>query len=298
MFKNVVVGIDGKEGGRDAIALARVLCDTDGEITLAHVYRGDPPAPRVSWPPLDTADDERIREMLEKARAEAGVNAEIAWDRSPSVGYGLHEQAKAIAADLLVVGSSRRGMLGHALIGDDTRATLNGAPCAVAVAPAGYSPNQGIMREVGVGYDASPESEHALGVARKLAAEQHTKLSAFEVVALPTYVYLGARGLLAAESIRQPLDSARERLGALEGVEPHFSYGQPAEELALYSASLDVLVIGSRSLGPVGRFVHGSVAQRLARSARCPLLVLNRAAREADGAGAHDEESARAGAER
>ena len=76
------------------------------------------------------------------------------------------------------------------------------------------------MREIGVGYDASPESEHALGVARKLAAEKHTKLSAFEVVALPSYVYLGAPGLLAAESIRHPLDSARQRLGALDGVEP------------------------------------------------------------------------------
>jgi len=58
----------------------------------------------------------------------------------------------------------------------------------------------------------------------------------------------------------------------------------------------DVLVIGSRSFGPVGRFVHGSVAQRLARSARCPLLVLNRAAREAEGFGADEDELARCGA--
>jgi nucleotide-binding universal stress UspA family protein len=296
MFKDVVVGIDGKEGGRDAIALAKVLCDPDGELTLAHVHRGDPPAPRVSWPTLDPSDDERIRAMLEQAREQAGEDAEIAWERSQSVAAGLHEQAQAIAADLIVVGSSRRGMLGRALIGDDTRESLNGAPCAVAVAPAGYSAHPGLMREIGVGYDASPESDHALGVARKLAAEKHTKLSAFEVVALPSYVYLGAPGLLAAESIRQPLVTARERLGALVGVEPHFSYGQPAEELALYSASLDVLVIGSRSFGPVGRFVHGSVAQRLARSARCPLLILNRAARTADAAGCGDEELARSGA--
>src|SRR5215469_13401909 len=118
MFKNVVVGIDGKEGGRDALALAKVLGDEDCVLTLAHVYRGDPPAPRVSSPPLEAADDERIRRILDNARAEAGGNAEIAWDRSMSVGDGLHEQAKAIAADLLVVGSSRRGILGRALIGD------------------------------------------------------------------------------------------------------------------------------------------------------------------------------------
>jgi nucleotide-binding universal stress UspA family protein len=67
----------------------------------------------------------------------------------------------------------------------------------------------------------------------------------------------------------------------LEGVEPHAAYGQPAEELTLYSASLDLLVIGSRSYGPIGRLVHGSTAQHLARTARCPLLVLTRAARKA-----------------
>ena len=137
MFKNVVVGVDGREGGRDAIALARVLCDPDGRAHAGpRLPRGSPRAARVVAA-LEADDDERIRSVLEKARAEAGVDAEIAWDRSQSVGYGLHEQAEAIAADLLVVGSSRRGMLGRALIGDDTRATLNGAPCAVAVAPAG-----------------------------------------------------------------------------------------------------------------------------------------------------------------
>lgn len=52
----------------------------------------------------------------------------------------------------------------------------------------------------------------------------------------------------------------------------------------MYSASLDLLVIGSRSYGPIGRLVHGSTAQQLAGAARCPLLVLTRAAREAEAA--------------
>ena len=40
-----------------------------------------------------------------------------------------------------------------------------------------------------VGYDGSPESKHALGVARKLAAMQHTRLSAFETVAFPAFLF-------------------------------------------------------------------------------------------------------------
>ena len=77
---------------------------------------------------------------------------------------------------------------------------------------------------------------------------------------------------------------ARERILALGGVEAHAAYGHPAEELALYSASLNLLVVGSRGYGPIGRLFHGSTSQELARHARCPLLVLPRSARmiEAD----------------
>jgi nucleotide-binding universal stress UspA family protein len=60
MFKHIVVGVDGREGGRDAVALARLLAPVGGTLTL------------------------------------------------------------------LVVGSSRHGLLGRVLIGDDTSAALNG----------------------------------------------------------------------------------------------------------------------------------------------------------------------------
>jgi Universal stress protein family len=47
----------------------------------------------------------------------------------------------------------------------------------------------------------------------------------------------------------------------------------------MYSASLDLLVVGSRAYGPIGRLMHGSTSRQLARTARCPLLVLTRGAR-------------------
>ena len=74
------------------------------------------------------------------------------------------------------------------------------------------------------------------------------------------------------------VDDARKRIAELGGVEPHAAHGVPAEELAVYSASLDLLIVGSRGYGPIGRLVHGSTSQQLAHSARCPLLVLTRAA--------------------
>jgi nucleotide-binding universal stress UspA family protein len=83
--------------------------------------------------------------------------------------------------------------------------------------------------------------------------------------------------------VEEIVAAARKRVAALDGVEPHAAYGHPSEELALFSGSVDLLVIGSRSYGPFGRLIHGSTARRLARTARSPLLVLPRAGREAGG---------------
>ena len=296
MFNNVVVGVDDREGGRDAIALARALLAEDGELTLAYVFHGSAQIWRAPSPAHDVAEHEHARELLERASEEAGVAANLRWRSSPSVGRGLHELAEGIEADLLVVGSSRSGLLGRVLVGNDTRAALNGSPCAIALAPAGHSQRPVLMREIGVGYDGSPESRHALEVARALAAQHHAKLSAFEAVSIPTYAFT-AGSVPVGDWIGGLVQDARDRIAALGDVEPHAVYGQPAEELAMYSASIDLLVVGSRGYGPIGRLVHGSTTQQLARLARCPVLALTRAARDIDTSGtSKDDQDAGIGA--
>ena len=279
MFKHVIVGVDGNDGSRDAIALAQRLVEKDGELTLAYVFWGEAHVSRGSSPAYDAAEREQARELLEKSRDQAGIEAQLRWRGSSSVGRGLHELAEATGVDLLVIGSPGSGLLGRIHVADGIRDALNGAPCAVALAPAGYSQQSVAMREIGVGYDGSPESEHALAVARSLAGEHHAKLSAFEAVSVPTFIAHG-RSATDGTSIEDLVEQARDQIAALGDVEPHAAYGNPAEELALYGASLDLLVVGSRGYGPVGRLVHGSTSQRLACSARCPLLVLTRRARE------------------
>ncbi|MGZ4187452.1 MAG: universal stress protein [Solirubrobacteraceae bacterium] len=283
MFKQIVVGVDEHEGGRDAIALGKRLLAREGELTLAYIYAGDPHVYRGASAASEASEREHALELLEQTREESGVQAHLRWRGSPSVGRGLHELCEVIGADLLVVGSSRRGLLGRVLIGDDTRAALDGAPCAIAVAPAGYAQQPVAMSEIGVAYNGSPESEHAILVAREIAAGCGAKLSAFEAVSLPTYAFVGGPAPI-DDALDGLVDDARKRIADLGGVEPHAAYGLPVEELAVYSASLDLLIVGSRGYGPIGRVMHGSTSQQLAHTARCPLLVLPRAARaiEAD----------------
>jgi nucleotide-binding universal stress UspA family protein len=278
MFRNVIVGVNGHQGGEDALALAKHLVDVDGSLTAARVLIRDGLIGRGASAEPEAADRARTHALQDAARDEPRSDSELRTVFAPSVGRGLHELADAERAGLLVVGSCRRGLVGRVMIADDTSDALNGAPCAVAIAPFGYAERPAAWAEIGVAYNGSPESEDALAAARSLAAEHGAKLSAFQAVSVPAYLSIPGAGT-AGETLPELVRQARERIEALGGVQPHAAYGVAAEELAMYSASLDLLVVGSRAYGPVGRFMHGSTSRQLARTARCPVLVLTRGAR-------------------
>ncbi len=295
MFRDIVVGVD-ESGGLDAIALAKHLNSAGGRITLAHVTRRDsyvayaiaaagPDATRTYEASLGDDSLQLLRAARDRSLTQRPeLDVQLRHVASSSVGRGLHELAEEIGADLIVLGSSSRSLIGRVLLGDDTRAALNGAPAAVAIAPTGYGDRTTEIAAVGVGYDGSPESERALELAREIAAARQARLSALTAVSIPTAAF-GPGALPLEDAIDTLLHRAKDRIAAL-GVEAHAAYGAAAEELAAFSGSVDILVIGSRGYGPLGRLVHGSVSRQLARTARCPLLVLTRAGRSADQA--HD----------
>jgi nucleotide-binding universal stress UspA family protein len=278
MFKNVLVGVDGRPNGRDAIALARKLTDPDGDLTLAHVYSGKLRPFHAIAPGLVREEREDSHKLLERERTAADVKAELVSIVSMSPGRGLHEQAEEQNADLLVVGSCSHGAFGRAMLGDDTRDALNGAPCTVAIAPRGYAEDPHLIAKVGVAYNASPESKAALVIAQELAAPTSATVHALEVISIPTYAYTGLMTPPIGESIEVIIQEAMGRMKELSDVEGNAVYGLAGEELAAFGDQVDILVVGSRSYGPVKRLVLGSTSAHLQRHARCSLLVLPRIA--------------------
>ena len=194
-------------------------------------------------------------------------------DRSPA--RGLHELADSEHADVLVVGSSHRSAIGRVLVGDRTLATLNGAPCAIAIAPQGYASAQHRLETIGVGHDGSDESQLALDAARVLARPHAAAIRAVSVVDVDD-VHGDDLSPEFAADVAEALDRERARLASIEGVEGCVVYGDPAEQLAALTAELDLLIVGSRAYGPWGRLINGSTSTYLARRAECPLLVLPR----------------------
>lgn len=274
-FGNVLVGVDGGPGGRDAIALGAMLRHPAGRLTLAHVSVTNDAA--FLGRGAGAARTES-RQMLERERARATVIADVRSVASASVGHGLHQLAETSAADLLVVGSCSRGFLGRVLIGDDTRASLNGASCAVAVAPHGYAALTASIKTVGVAYNGTTEANAALSVARGLAARYGATIRALTAVSpVPGGVgYWEAPDPDWGTAIDASGQAARDRLRLLDGVSGSIAVGIPSEALAAFEAEVDLLVVGSRGYGPLRRMMLGSTALQLARGARCPLLVLPR----------------------
>jgi nucleotide-binding universal stress UspA family protein len=274
MFENVIVGADDAEAGRDALALARQLAASPGQLTLAYVQVGAPPHDPDSAPLSLAADRQPVLEALRSLRDESHLDARVVVVETVSVAAGLHELALRHDADLLVIGASRRDFYQRTLVRDDTRAVLENPPCPVAVAPLGYARRWPALDRIGAAYDGSPESERAVARARELAADRGAGASAFEAVREPLYV---RDAWDPQPEIDERMVQARTRIAGLGGVEAHAAAspdGDPVEALARYAESVDLLILGSHAHRPIDSVLGGSTAQRLAARMPCPLLVL------------------------
>jgi nucleotide-binding universal stress UspA family protein len=275
MFGSVLVGVDGRSGGRDAIALAKRLARPGARIVLAAAYGGGGWFGRGAGPVIV---DERheAAEILAGARVDAELEAEtvVCYDKTPA--RALHRMARENGSDLIVVGSSRRSTVGRVLLGDDTLAALQGSPCAVAIAPRGYTVTDRPPRRIAVGVDQSAEGELALRAGRALAAMNRGVVTAISVVALQAVPVEPPMPLDWTRETESAIHQERERLSAVEGVQSRVVYGRPGHELVAASEDFDLMVVGSRGHGPLGSLLSGSVSTYLARHVYCPLLVLPR----------------------
>ncbi len=140
-------------------------------------------------------------------------------------------------------------------------------------------------RVVVVGIDGSDQSVHAAQAAADLSRKNDAKLYIVTVVRPPE----GWWGIVGSpppadvltssmsEAQQSILDATVEQLD-LQGVEWEAAeeIGEPATALADVCRELeaDLLVVGRRGAGLVERLVMGSVADRVAHYAPCPVLIV------------------------
>ncbi len=277
VFSSVVVGIDGAEGGRDALALARVLAPDAGVVTLLHVGVMAPAYAAVADQLREEAIDEELDAMATSLRSRGfGGTVRARRALAVTVADGLADAARAQDADLIVVGSSRRGRLARILLGDDTRAVLRCAPCPVAVAPSGQAAAaDATARSIALGFDADAASERALGLAQALRAGTGT-LTAVHVEPPPSLgLPLAVAGVYSVPARAQALQTGEHLVGRLVGVDhAEARLGRVRDGLLDLATDADLLVVGLHRRSALGRLLRGSTSEDLLRELPCPLLAV------------------------
>jgi nucleotide-binding universal stress UspA family protein len=288
----------------------RVLLATDGseDARTATRWLHDLPLPAdatvrvlsVFTPPHSALDIVPVREFVETLRAACRRNAESAAEVLAPVTTAevrvvegeprevIAREASEWPADLVVVGARGLGAVGRFLLGSVSTAVLHAAPGAVAIV-------RGEARRPGrvlVGYDGSPQALEAVRFCARLPLGADARVRLLGVVTLP--VMPAGPDMMAVpwpptmdafiDEQRAHLDGALQRAAGELGrdaarVERSVVVGQPATELIdAAEKDADLVIVGARGLGAVGRLVLGSVSDRVVHHAGCPVIVVKRKA--------------------
>ena len=288
-MSKIIVGVDESDRSRDAVALAALLArGSVAELVLVCAY----PYDDVPGRGAHTGYRQYLREDAEAAigRATAGIGELprtrklLIADVSPA--KAIQRVAADEGASLIVIGSSHRGAVGRVLAGTTAERLLHGAPCPVAVAPAGFhADDEQDIDTIAVAYDRSDEAKSALLAATAIAPALGARLRVVEVldpswIATPALMAGPAYNVMPHPEIEQP---AREHLTDIVAALPEnmtaeavVVIGDPERELAAETERVDLMIAGSRGYGPYRAVVLGSVSGRLVRDASCPVLVVPR----------------------
>ncbi len=285
-YATLVAGYDGSERAGDGLALAQFLADAVGAdlLVAAVVPHEFPHAPGTAH--REEAMRREAAEMLTAAVRE-GERVHTRVVRARSAAQGLHELAESTQADALIVGSSHRGAIGRVLAGSVAERLLYGAPCPVAVAPAGFHDRADrALKVVGCGFDGSEESRVALrhaeflarrtGAALRLLAVHEPELL-FGIDAVPAGYDLTDISQSARAGLERKLDEAAAAIRPGVDVQHYVLEGSAVDALASAAESgIDLLVLGSRQYGPVRRVLLGGISSGLVRACPTSILVVPR----------------------
>jgi nucleotide-binding universal stress UspA family protein len=221
------------------------------------------------------------------AHAPAGISVASRIAQGPVVTAILHE-ARALPADLIVMGTHGHSGVDRLLLGSVAEKTLRKVTCpvltippAAADAPARPQPFQSILCAV----DFSPASLEALEYAMLLAEDSGKRLTLIHVFDWDEDRLLPAQFDKATREIRD--EHRHETLGRLRALvsddvrawcdcREMTATGRPHEELVLAAAAegADLIVMGAHGRRASDLLLFGSTTNQVIRHATSPVLTI------------------------
>lgn len=128
--------------------------------------------------------------------------------------------------------------------------------------------------------DFSACSQHAFGLACSLARDQGASLVVLHVLERPVIVYTGVAMAPPAPPPVEEREAVRAKLSQVKApfpgltVEYRLEEGDPSDGILAVADELqcDMIVLGTHGRTGLGRLLMGSVAEKVVRQAKCPVL--------------------------
>jgi nucleotide-binding universal stress UspA family protein len=293
MFSRILVPLDGSPESNVALPVARTVADATGaSITLLRVLPSSTlPGDRLLASEATQALDRIVRELQ---GGDLKVDAHVCYGEAADE---ILNQLHAQSADLIVMRTHGRAGLERALLGSVAERVLTaGVVPAVFVRPGGRRISH--IQTLLVPVDGSPGGAVALGIAVGLARATGATIKLLEIaVPIPLDAWAGYAGmsyydpawdeeaLASAQTYAQGLVTRLRASGLSADGEARMKPGV-AETIVAVAEEVraDLIVMSTEALTGVARFLLGSVADAVVRTAHCPVLLLHRpeAAKAAD----------------
>jgi nucleotide-binding universal stress UspA family protein len=214
------------------------------------------------------------------------VTAEALAD-SPA--WGLLARADAWEPDLMIVGSHGRSAIGRLLLGSVSQKVVTEARCPVRVVR-DHSFVPGSPCRIVIGMDGSSDAREAVGTVARRAWPAG---SAVRLVAALDPIYSrvippsegveegGAVeqggvesewewvGKVLESSVAELRGAGLEAMGVVREIDPRRALVEDAEQWGA-----DAIFVGARGIGPLERFLLGSVSAAVAARAGCPVEIV------------------------
>jgi len=307
---NVLLAVDDSTDSK-AVAqfLQRIQFPAESALYLLHVN------PLDEWLRLGTSGRSmRMVEQISSIRAEAATKMQtvlshmeetfrssslvvhsIVTDGSP--GAEILRTITEHHIDLVVLGTRGLSKISGFLLGSVSEWVLNEAPCSVLIVRGKTRPQKSTKgMKILIATDGSPDAQEGVEFVKKIGFPTSTVLTLLHIVRkkvhqtaqllttdraqLDEFMKL-AEDLLQARGREgtKLLEATRKALSCPElKIVENLAFGHEAEEILKASQRIraDLVVMGSKGLTGLRRFLLGSVSHKVVRHAKCSVLVVRK----------------------
>lgn len=290
-FNNILAAVDFSECGKHALdAAVRLASELKAHLHVSYVQvlHDDPFMPVAAG-----AHQDRIREALD-----AQIQASGAREKAASVHAAVLRDVSAAPAlvrysvdndiDLVVMGTHGRRGLRRLMLGSVAEELVRTAPCPVLTVHNSDRVETlmpGPKAEILVPVDFSSQSLAAIPFARELASMTGARvrvLHVVEEVVHPAFYNAGAFSIydiqpdVEERALEHLKEAYAKQYGPAVPVVFQVVSGHAAAEVvaAAETGASGMIVMATHGLGGMAHVFLGSVAERVVRMARCPVLTV------------------------